>query len=126
MAFFLEKEKTTSTPYLLIDEEKGYLRLEGRSFHEDIITFFKAIFDWLDIYLPTSFGKLTFDFEMDYFNSSTAKLLHNMLMKMDRYATGENKIVVNWITTRNNEIIIECGEDFCDEIEELTFNMVIK
>ena len=49
-----------------------------------------------------------------------------MLMKMDRYATSENKVVVNWITTEDNDIIIECGEEFQDEIEDLTFNMVIK
>jgi hypothetical protein len=126
MAFYLEKNKTTSTPYLLIDEEKGYMKLEGRSFHEDVTTFFKEIFDWLDIYLPTDFDEFTFDFEMDYFNSSTSKLLHNMLMKMDIYATVDKKIVINWITTEDNDIIIECGEDFQEEIEELTFNMVIK
>jgi hypothetical protein len=126
MAFYLEKEKTTSTPYLLVDEAKGYMKLEGRSFHEGITDFFKEIFDWLDIYLKTDFGEFTFDFEMNYFNSSTSKLLHNMLMKMDRHAAGGNKIIVNWITTEDNDIIIECGEDFQEEIEELTFNMVKK
>ena len=126
MAFYLEKEKTTSTPYLLVDEENGYMKLEGRSFNEDVTTFFKEIFDWLDIYLQTDFSEFTFDFEMDYFNSSTSKLLHNMLMKMDSCTTDKNKIVINWITTEDNDIIIECGEDFQEEIEELTFNMVIK
>ncbi|MCL2441926.1 MAG: DUF1987 domain-containing protein [Treponema sp.] len=126
MALYLEKEKTTSTPYLLIDEKKSYLKLEGRSFHENITDFFKEIFDWLDVYLTTDFGFFTFDLEMDYFNSATSKLLHNMLMKMDRYTTDKNKIIVNWITTEDNDIIIECGEDLLDEVEKLTFNMVIK
>jgi len=49
-----------------------------------------------------------------------------MLMKMDSFTTAENKVTVNWITTEDNEIIIECGEDLMDEIEELTFNMVIR
>ena len=126
MAFFLEIEKTTSLPYLLIDEEKGYMRLEGRSFHESVTAFFKEIFDWLDVYLASDFGTFTFDFEMNYFNSSTSKLLYNMLMKMDRHVTDDKEIIVNWITTEDNDIIIECGEEFQDEIEDLTFNMVIK
>ena len=126
MAYYLEREKTTSMPYLLVDEERGYLRLEGRSFHEGVTTFFKEIFDWLDIYLASDFGVFTFDFEMNYFNSSTSKLLHNMLMKMDRYVTDANKVIVNWITTEDNDIIIECGEDFREEIENLAFNMVIQ
>jgi len=126
MALYLEKEKTTSTPYLLIDEKKNYLKLEGRSFHENITDFFKEVFDWLDVYLTTDFGSFTFDLEMDYFNSATSKLLHNMLMKMDKYTTDKNKVIVNWITTEDNDIIIECGEDLLDEVEKLTFNMVIR
>ncbi|MCL2764352.1 MAG: DUF1987 domain-containing protein [Treponema sp.] len=126
MALYLEKEKTTSTPYLLIDEKNGYMKLEGRSFHESITEFFKEVFNWLDVYLKTDFGSFTFDLEMDYFNSATSKLLHNMLMKMDCYTTDKNSITVNWITTEDNDIIIECGEDLLDEVEKLTFNMVIK
>ena len=126
MAFYLEKEKTTSMPYLLVDEEKNYMKLEGRSFHESVTEFFEDIFNWLDVYLKSDFGTFTFDFEMNYFNSSTSKLLHNMLMKMDQYATDDKKIIVNWITTDDNDIIIECGEDFQEEIENLEFNMVIQ
>ena len=125
MAFHLERQKTTSTPYVLIDEEKGYMKMEGRSFHENIIELFKEICDWLDNYLLSDFEVFTFDCAMDYFNSSTVKALLNMIMKMDRCASN-NKIIVNWITTKDNEIVIECGEDFREEIEVLTFNMIIK
>ena len=126
MAFFLEKQKTTSTPYVLIDEANGYMRLEGRSFHENIIAFYREVNEWLDGFLASDFEALTCDFEMNYFNSSTSKLLHNMLLKLDRRASAGKGIVVNWITTEDNEIIIECGEDFQEEIESLTFNMILK
>ena len=126
MAFYLEKEKTTSTPYILVDEEKGYMRLEGRSFHGNVVAFYKDINDWLDSYLASDFGVFTFDFEMNYFNSSTSKLLHNMLMKMDRSVSEGKEVLVNWITTEDNENIIECGEDFQEEIEHLTFKIIIK
>jgi len=126
MAVFIEKEGTTSTPYVLIDEEKSYMRLEGRSFHEDVAKFFRDVSNWLDSYLETDFGVFTFDCEMNYFNTSTIKLLLNMLMKMDRYASAEKRIVVNWITTASNDIVIECGEDFHEEIKNIEFNMIIK
>jgi len=126
MAFRLEKEKTTSTPYVLVDAEKGYMKLEGRCFHENIGAFFKEINDWLSEYLTTDFGTFTFDNAISYFNSSTTKLMLTMLLKMDRYASAEKKIIVNWITTEDNEIMIECGEDFEEEMENLKFNIVIK
>lgn len=126
MAYILEKQKTGSTPYILIDEDKGYMRFEGESFHENVIDFFKDISSWLDQYLKSEFTGLTFDCELQYFNSSTAKLLLNLLMEMDDHATDEKKVTVNWITTNDNEIIIECGEDFQEEMVNLEFNLVIE
>ena len=126
MAFRLEKEKTNSTPYILIDEEERYMKFVGRSFHENVVAFYEDVNEWLDTYLKKDFGSFTFDFEMNYFNSSTSKLLHNLLMKMDKYASEKNKVVVNWITSEDNDIIIECGEDFQEDIHNLEFNMIIK
>jgi len=126
MAYRLEKERSTSTPYILIDEEKSYMRFEGRSFHENVVEFYGEVNNWLDAYLEKDFGVFTFDFEMNYFNSSTSKLLHNMLTKMDNCAAGNKKVIVNWITTEDNDIIIECGEDFQEDFNNLEFNMKIK
>ena len=80
----------------------------------------------MDEYLTTDFGLFTFDNAINYLNSSTTKLLYNMLLKMDRYASDDNKIIVNWITTEQNEIMIECGEDFQEEMENLEFNLIIE
>ena len=126
MAFRFEKDMTTSTPYVLVDEDKGYMKLEGRCFHENVGAFFKEISDWLDGYLATDFALFTFDNAISYLNSSTTKLLYNMLLKMDQFASDENKVVVNWITTEQNEIMIECGEDFQEEMEKLEFNLIIE
>jgi hypothetical protein len=126
MPFRLEKEKTTSTPYVLVDEERNYMRLEGRCFHENVGVFFKEINDWLDRYLAADFGTFTFDNAINYFNSSTTKLMLNLLFKMDRHSSGGNKIIVNWITTEDNDIMIECGEDFREEMKNLEFNLIIQ
>lgn len=125
MAAMIEKQKTGSTPYILIDEEKGYMKFEGESFHENVVEFYRDVGDWLEAFLKTEFESLTFDCELKYFNSSTAKLLLNMLMEMDEYAAGNKNVTVNWITTADNDIIIECGEDFQEEMENLRFNLVI-
>ena len=125
MAYRLEREKTDTTPYVLIDEAKGYMKFEGESYHENIPEFFREIFDWLNNYLKTDFASLTFDCELRYFNSASVKLLLNILLKMDSSAKGE-KITVNWITTSNNKIIIECGEDFKEDLEKLTFNLIVR
>ena len=125
MAFYLEKQKTASTPYILIDEEKGYMKITGRSFHENVIETFNEINNWLNRYLETDFSVFTFDCMMDYLNSSTVKVLLNIMMDMDSHASDSKKIIINWITSSFNEIIIECGEDLQEYLKNLTFNMVI-
>jgi len=125
MAFKLEKDKTDMTPYVLIDEERRYMRLEGESYHENVFDFFVDISDWLGRFLKTDFDEFTFDCELKYFNSSTVKLLLNMLLEMDR-SEGSDSITVNWITSKNNRIILECGEDFQEDLENLNFNIITK
>jgi len=124
-AFYLERERTDLTPFVLIDEEKGYMKLEGESYHENVIAFFKEINDWLSDFLDKKFDAFTFDCELVYFNSSTVKVLLNMFLDMDN-SSNSKSITVNWITTKKNEIIIECGEDFKDDIKNIKFNIVIK
>jgi len=124
MAFRLERAKTNNTPYVLIDEENGYMRIEGECYLEDILNFFKEISEWLEGYLSSDFARLTFDCALEYFNSSTTKLLYNMLRVMDKAAGDKNRVVVNWIADKDNDIIIECGEDFMDEMKNLAFNLV--
>ena len=126
MTYRLEREKTKTTPYILIDEEKGYISFEGESYLEDILGFFREINDWLEKYLSSDFPQLTFDCAMEYFNSSTAKLLYNMLGAMDASAADGKKVIVNWIALEGDDMLIECGEDFKDEMENLEFNLVIK
>ena len=125
MAYRLERQKTKTSPYILIDEEKNYMRFEGESYLEDVIDFFKEINEWLENYLASNFTELTFDCAMEYFNSSTTKLLYNILRLMDTHAPGK-KVIVNWIVAdEDDEMLIECGEDYQEEMKNLQFNLVV-
>ena len=125
MAYKFEREKTDTTPYVLIDEEKRYMKFEGESYHENVIAFFLEISEWLKGFLKTDFDFFIFDCELKYFSSSSVKVLLNMLLDMDN-SKNSRRITVNWITTKRNKIIIECGEDFQEDLENITFNFVYK
>ena len=124
MAMVCELPKTDSTPLIIIDETKGYMKFEGESYSENVTAFYKIVTDWLSRYLKSDFESLTFDCALEYFNSSTSKLLYNMLADMDRSAASGKNIVVNWYADSDNDIIIESGEDFEEDIKSLTFNMI--
>jgi len=125
MSFKLERAKTRTTPYVLIDEEKGYMRFEGESYLEDIVGFFKDINDWLQKYLASDFKEFTFDCALEYFNSSTTKQIYNMLRLMDGAAPGK-KVTVNWIVANeDDDMLIESGEDYQEDMVNLSFNINI-
>jgi len=126
MSFKLERAKTKTTPYILIDEAKGYMRFEGESYLEDIIGFFKEINEWLQQYLASGFMDFTFDCALEYFNSSTNKQIYNMLRLMDASAPGK-KVAVNWIVAdKDDDMLIECGEDYQEDMKNLKFTIQIK
>jgi len=126
MSFKLVRERTKTSPYVLIDEEKGYMLFEGESYFEDIVGFFQEINDWLQKFITSDFKEFTFDCALEYFNSSTTKQIYNILRLMDANAPGK-KIVVNWIVAdEDDDMLIESGEDYRDDMENLTFNIVIK
>ena len=125
MSFKLERAKTRTTPYILIDEANGYMRFEGESYLEDIFGFFKEINDWLQKHMASDFTDFTFDCALEYFNSSTTKQIYNMLRLMDANAPGRD-VTVNWIVANeDDDMLIECGEDYREEMENLTFNIKI-
>jgi len=126
MPFKMEREKTKTTPYVLIDEEKGYMYFEGESYLEDIIGFFKEINEWLREYTSSDFSEFTFDCELKYFNSSTNKQIYNILRLIDASAPGRT-VTVNWIVTdEDDDMIIEAGEDYKEDMENLAFNIIVK
>ena len=126
MAFRLERERTRTTPYVLIDEENRYMKFEGECFLEDILVFFKEINEWLSVYLVSEdFTELTFDCAMEYFNSSTTKLLYNLFGMMDSHAVNGKRVIVNWIASEEDDMLIECGEDFKEDMENLEFNLIV-
>ncbi|MCL1866342.1 MAG: DUF1987 domain-containing protein [Oscillospiraceae bacterium] len=101
------------------------MKFTGESYLEDVIGFFKDINQWLDGFLETDFPCFTFDCAMLYFNSSTTKLLYNIVRAMDRAAEDGKKVVVNWFADEDDDIMVECGEDFKDEMEFLEFNLIM-
>lgn len=118
-------ERTISTPELLFDTEKGQIRMAGESFPENAVNFYKPFMEALAAYLNTDFEKLDVEFELIYFNSSTSKILMNIIESLDKKAEAGKRVVVNWLCSEENDMIIECGEELGEDFSHLEFNVII-
>ncbi|MCR6629745.1 MAG: DUF1987 domain-containing protein [Magnetospirillum sp.] len=83
------------------------------------------MFAALEKFLGQAQGRdIRVDFNLVYFNSSSAKALMNMFQLLDQAAERDVSIVVNWFYAPEDETMQEFGEDFSEDLEHVTFNLV--
>lgn len=116
---------TERSPAVDFDFDAGVLSIKGESYPEDASTVFGPIFAALERFLAEKDGgAVRFDFELIYFNSSSAKALMNMFQLLDKAAERGIAIAVNWVFAPEDETMKEFGEDFSEDLEHVQFNLV--
>jgi len=119
---------TKHTPEVSFDAESDTLSMKGESYPEDVAEFAEPIFEWLDEYLEQlSNQAFTVNIELTYFNSSSSKMLLDLLDRLEEEVIDRGKnITVNWIYDEENDTAEEYGEEFGEDLEALPFNLVAK
>lgn len=121
-------ESTKQTPAIHFDGDNQLIVFKGEMYPENITEFSEPIFSWLEKYLeqPTNLT-LTVNIELNYFNSSSSKLLLDLFDKLEEAViNGNRNIMVNWIYDSDNEYAQEYGEEFQEDLEYLPFHLVSK
>lgn len=121
----LKLEATKYTPEINLDAG-GTISLVGKSYPENTFEFYAPMMEWVKGYFDTEPKETTtINMEIIYFNSSSSKLFFDLFDLFDENK-DKNTIVVNWIYDEENESAQEAGEDFIEDFEELTINLVQK
>ena len=117
-------DKTNSTPYVKFDYENGCLEIRGESFPENSAKFYSPIIEQLQTALSQDENKKwKIEFEIVYFNSSTSKVFMTLFDMLDEKVLDGRDISVVWRCDKENEISIECGEEFKEDLSNLTFTI---
>ena len=121
-------EPTKQTPAIYFNEASQLLELKGEMYPENITEFSEPIFSWLEQYLEQlNEQTLTINIELNYFNSSSSKMLLDLFDQLEEAVANDNKnIIVNWIYDSDNEYAYEYGEEFQEDLEHLPFHLVPK
>jgi hypothetical protein len=116
---------TKSSPAIFFDAENGILEITGRSYPENVAKFYAPVFEWLERFLASVGSKgVTVNLEMVYLNSSSTKAFMNMFDALERATENGTEVTVNWRYNEENETALECGEEFMEDLERVTFNLV--
>jgi hypothetical protein len=109
---------TTNTPKVVLDFEKGILKISGRSFPEYPEHFYTPIVNELK---NVETDKIEVIIEFDYLNTSSTKCV--LILFKELKNRFKNNVKVTWSFEEDDDDIREVGEDFSDLLG-IKFNFV--
>jgi hypothetical protein len=116
---------TKSSPSVHFDAGTGVLEIKGKSYPANAAQFFDPVFQWIEEYLgQTIAGTIEVNLEMTYLNSSSSKAFLNLFDMLDCWAGKGQSVVINWHYHEENDTMLECGEEFMEDLESVSFNLV--
>jgi hypothetical protein len=126
--------ETDKSPQVLFEPEKYIFEMQGRSRPENVRDFYFPIIYKVRKYFEKVIdkneiekfneGNFKFNFKLDYFNSSSAKFIADILLLVKNFTDEGLKIKVYWYFIDGDEDMKEVGEDFSDMIS-FPFNYVM-
>jgi hypothetical protein len=100
-----------------LNKEEGKFVFEGKSRPENAMNFFDPIINWFEKYRYVPNDETVIEFKLDYFNSSTAKVLLRLLIKFEEMHLDGLDVKIHWYYKINDEDLLEAGEDFSSLVD---------
>jgi hypothetical protein len=119
-----ELESTTNTPKIQLDAEAQTALFEGKSYPENASGFYSPILQWFEEYLQQEQPSLNFTIQLVYFNSSCSKVLFDIFEMLEEAGSKGANLTVNWFYEKDNDSIKEYGEEFAEELQNISFHVL--
>lgn len=119
-------EATDRSPEIDFDFAAEHYRISGESYPEDVTAFYGELLGKLEGHLSAkSSGAVRFDFELIYFNSSTAKVLMSLFETLDECAENGVDVLISWAYEEDDDNMQELGEEFAEDLENAQFELKV-
>lgn len=110
-------EKTTNSPLVVLDPEKKTYSISGESRPPDVREFYSQIILWLEefssyLLSPENHNDpVIFNFNFEYFNSSSAKLILDICKILAGLRLKGVNIIVKWFYEKEDGDMLEVGKE---------------
>ncbi len=110
-------DQSMSTPRVVLDPDNGILQISGESRPPDVRELYDQILSWMDdfsIHLLHSVNKtdpVIFNFDFDYFNSSSGKYILDICKVIARLRSQKIDIKVHWHFEEDDTDMLEVGKE---------------
>jgi hypothetical protein len=110
-------EPTNYSPQVVFEAD-GNLSIKGRSLMLDAVSFYQPLIEWASSLNTQS---VNFNFELDYFNTSSSKKLLDLLKVFDSNR-NVNEFIVHWAFENDDEDTLMKGQLFEERLKNARFD----
>ena len=127
----LKIDATEFSPKIHFDSQSHVFEIAGHSRPEDVRDFYYPVINWLEEFAESEIkykneydeNPLKVKFKMEYFNSSSAKFLLDILVEINKLAKKGINTKVEWYFEEGDDDMQEVGEEF-SEMVSLPFKYI--
>lgn len=105
-------DATSKTPAFFFDNKKKLIEISGKSTPEDHIAFYTPILEWFDRFILDPPEHTQLNVKLDYFNTSSSKVLLKIFRKLELITEVEKQVEVNWYYEIGDWDMKDCGLDY--------------
>jgi len=117
----LNIHQTETTPGIILDKDKNKFEISGNSLPENIIDFYAPVFGWIEEYSTQPNPKTDVNIKLLYCNSSSAKVILDILNLFEKIALKGNKVEVFWHYLEMDEDMLATGKEY-ESMLSIPFN----
>ncbi len=104
-------EATEDSPKIALDAANNLFQISGRSLPENAIGFYQPVFDWLQNYLQSPNAVSVFEFQLEYFNTASAKQIAKILLFLEKLSI-KSDVVVKWYYKQDDVDMLASGQRY--------------
>ncbi|MEN8123286.1 MAG: DUF1987 domain-containing protein [Bacteroidota bacterium] len=105
-------EQKNNTLGVILDKENKKFVFEGRSLPENTVKFFDPVMKWIEEYKNKPVDHTHIDMNFIYFNTSSAKIILEVLQEFNSIHKDGNDVKVTWHYMEDDYDIKEAGEEY--------------
>ncbi|MFP4683665.1 MAG: DUF1987 domain-containing protein [Ectothiorhodospira sp.] len=116
---------TADTPEVDFNFEACHLSLRGESYPESAVHFYHDILQRTHTFLQgLKDTQVRVTIELKYFNSSSTKMLFNLMESLNLALTAGNHVLLEWVHDVEDDTILEFGQELAEDFPDIEFRII--
>jgi len=104
-------ENTGDTPKIVLDPANNVFELSYRSLPENANGFYEPVFQWFDEYTKNPDDEMIFKFNLEYFNTASAKQIAKILLLLEKLSQ-QIKVKIIWNYKKDDTDMLSSGKRY--------------